>query len=90
MSEFGFQLETLRPDNPAYMPPEALDELPSYADKLDIFSFGVLLVQILIQMFPEPTNRFKIMNVPIRARCFQRGLLMYPFSNQCDVRTTSV
>ena len=51
---------TLCPGNLLYMPPEALDEAKSYTAKLDIFSFGVIIIQILTRQFPSPTNRFHI------------------------------
>ena len=51
---------TLCPGNLQYMPPEALDQPPSYTDKLDIFSFGVLLVQIMTRQFPDPGPRFQV------------------------------
>jgi serine/threonine protein kinase len=42
-----------------YMPPEALKEnQPHYTDKLDVFSFGVLLIQIMTREFPKPSERF--------------------------------
>ena len=49
---------TLCPGNLLYMPPEALDEAKSYTAKLDIFSFGVIVIQILTRQFPNPTDRF--------------------------------
>ena len=55
---------TLCPGNMQYMSPEALDEPPSYTDKLDVFSFGVLLVQIATRKFPDPGPRFKVISVP--------------------------
>ena len=51
------------PGNPAYMSPEALDEAKSYTAKLDIFSFGVLVIQILTRKFPNPSDRFRAMYV---------------------------
>ena len=51
---------TLCSGNQQYMPPEALDQPPSYTDKLDIFSFGVLLVQIMTRQFPDPGPRFQV------------------------------
>ena len=51
---------TLCPGNALYMSPEALDEPPTYTDKLDVFSFGVLLVQIMTRQFPNPDPRFKV------------------------------
>ena len=51
------------PGNMLYMSPEALNEVPSYTKKLDVFSLGVLVVQILTRLFPEPTARFKVVDV---------------------------
>ena len=50
---------TLCPGNVLYMSPEALDEAKSYTAKLDVFSFGVLIIQILTGQFPIPTDRFR-------------------------------
>ena len=55
---------TLCPGNVQYMSPEALEEPPSYTDKLDVFSFGVLLVQIMTRQFPNPGTRFQAISVP--------------------------
>ena len=55
---------TLCPGNVQYMSPEALEEPPSYTHKLDVFSFGVLLVQIMTRQFPNPGPRFKFIHVP--------------------------
>ena len=51
------------PGTIAYMSPEALGEPPMYTDKLDSFSLGVLSVQIMSQQFPDPGNRFQIMEI---------------------------
>ena len=51
---------TLCPGNLQYMSPEALEEPPSYTEKLDIFSLGVLLVQIITRQFPNPGPRFQV------------------------------
>ena len=50
---------TLCPGNLLYMSPEALDEAKSYTAKLDIFSFGVIVIQILTRQFPNPTDRHR-------------------------------
>ena len=47
------------PGTPVYMSPEALDEPPVYSEKLDCFSFGVLIVQVITREFPKPTDRFQ-------------------------------
>ena len=52
---------TLCPGNLLYMSPEALDEAKTYTAKLDIFSFGVIVIQILTRQFPDPTDRFRLM-----------------------------
>ena len=51
---------TLCPGNLLYMSPEALDEVKTYTAKLDVFSFGVIVIQILIRQFPNPTDRFRL------------------------------
>ena len=50
------------PGNMLYMSPEALDDGKSYTTKLDIFSFGVIVIQICTRQFPDPTGRFRIVN----------------------------
>ena len=54
---------TLCPGTTAYMSPEAQGEPPMYTDKLDSFSLGVLSVQIMTRLFPDPGNRFKIIEI---------------------------
>ena len=55
---------TTCPGTPAYMSPEALNEPPVYTEKLDCFSFGVLLIQIATKHFPAPIDRFRIKRIP--------------------------
>ena len=55
---------TLCPGNVLYMSPEALDEAKSYTAKLDVFSFGVIVIQILTRQFPNPKDRFRLVSVP--------------------------
>ncbi|CAI8024804.1 Ankyrin repeat domain-containing protein 50 [Geodia barretti] len=43
------------PGTLVYMPPEALRPQPRYSDKIDTFSIGVLLLQIVTRTFPAPT-----------------------------------
>ena len=46
---------TTVPGTVVYMPQEALGENPNYTEKLDCFSFGVLAIQIMTRIFPNPT-----------------------------------
>ena len=54
---------TLCPGTMAYMSPEALRDRPVYTDKLDSFSLGVLCVQIMTRQFPDPGDRFNIIQI---------------------------
>ena len=42
------------PGSLVYMPPEVLQMPPEYSAKLDIYSFGVLMIQIITTQFPNP------------------------------------
>ena len=53
---------TVCPGANVYMPPEAVQDNPVYTDKIDCFSFGVLVVQILTQQFPNPGDRHARVN----------------------------
>ena len=46
-------------DKLAYMPPEAVKEYPIYTERMDSFSFGVIIVQILTRRLPSPGDRLK-------------------------------
>ena len=48
---------TMCPGTDVYMPPEAVQDEPVYTEKIDCFSFGVIMVQISTQQFPKPGNR---------------------------------
>ena len=47
---------TMCPGTDVYMPPEAVQDKPVYTEKIDCFSFGVIIVQILTREFPKPGN----------------------------------
>ena len=46
--------QTKQPGAVVYMPPEALALKPRYDEKIDIFSFGVLMLEIATQREPNP------------------------------------
>ena len=48
---------TFCPGTEVYMSPEAMKKPPVYTEKLDCFSFGVLLIQVLTCLFPNPGPR---------------------------------
>ena len=54
---------TLCPGTIVYMSPEAVGEGPMCTDKVNSFSLGVLSVKIMSQQFPNPGNRFKIIEI---------------------------
>ena len=55
---FKKQQLTTAPGNAMVMPPEALVDKPVYDHKLDVFSYGCLIIHVLTGQFPEPTNQF--------------------------------
>ena len=50
---------TMCPGTDVYMPPEAVQDKPVYTEKIDCFSFGVIMIQILTQQFPKPGDRLQ-------------------------------
>ncbi|XP_064395629.1 uncharacterized protein LOC135342727 [Halichondria panicea] len=56
------------PGNPTYMPPECHVEPPTYTTKLDIFSFGHLIIHTVIGDFP------KVKNVPHSIRNYFKSI----------------
>ena len=52
------------PGTPAFMPPEALRAKSRYSDRLDTFSTGVLIIQIITHKFPAPTDAEIVMEDP--------------------------
>jgi hypothetical protein len=47
------------PGTDVYMPPEAVQDKPVYTEKIDCFSFGVIIVQIFTRQFPKPGDRLQ-------------------------------
>lgn len=52
---------TQAPGTAAYMAPETLAQNPSYNTKMDIFSFGVLALHLVSQVWPVPTEPVRVM-----------------------------
>ena len=50
---------TMCPGTDVYMPPEAVQDKPVCTEKIDCFSFGVIIVQILTRQFPKPGDRLE-------------------------------
>ena len=50
---------TTCPGTAVYMPPEALKDKPIYTEKIDCFSFGVIAVQVITRLFPNPGDQRK-------------------------------
>ena len=55
---------TVCPGTDVYMPPEAVDERAAYTEKIDCFSFGVIVLQMLTRLFPKPGERIETINDP--------------------------
>ena len=54
---------TMCPGTDVYMPPEAVQDQPVYTEKIDCFSFGVIVIQMLTRQFPKPDNRMQKVEV---------------------------
>ena len=50
--------QTKAPGTPCYMPPEALTAKPKYTTKIDIYSYGVLIIHTLCGRWPFPEDAF--------------------------------
>ena len=53
-------MKAFPPETAAYMPPEALAQSPTYHTKTDIFSFGVLCLHLVSQVWPIPTDSVQV------------------------------
>ena len=69
-SEKDYMKQTACPGTILYMPPESLASDSKYKatrdnfDKLDVFSFGVLILHVYTREWPEPTAAFDHNNKP--------------------------
>ena len=50
---------TTAPGNAIVMPPEAVTDKPVYNQKLDVFTYGCLIIHILTREFPVPTDAYE-------------------------------
>ena len=55
---FKLQQLTVAPGNAVVMPPEALKDNPSYDYKLDVFSYGCLILHVFTHQWPTPTDQY--------------------------------
>ena len=62
---------TTCPGTDVYMPPKAVKEKAMYTEKIDRFSFGVVVIQILTREFPAPQERFMSVNDSLYSRPIQ-------------------
>ena len=51
--------QTKAPGTPCYMPPEALTAKPKYTTKIDVYSYGVLIIHTLCGRWPLPGEAFR-------------------------------
>ena len=47
---------TKLPGTPDFMPPEALSVRPVYGPLLDVFSYGGVILNVITQLWPQPTD----------------------------------
>ncbi len=58
-ARLGLMTQTQTPGTPSYMPPEAMVARPKYTNKVDIFSYGVMMVHVLSGQWPIPGEAFR-------------------------------
>ncbi len=58
-AQMGQITQTQTPCTPCYMPPEAMVARPKYTNKVDIFSYGVMVVHILSGQWLIPGEAFR-------------------------------
>ena len=51
---------TRLPGTPDYMPPEALSVRPVYGPSLDVFSYGGVILNVITQLWPQPTDMVQL------------------------------
>lgn len=51
---------TKAPGTVDFMPPESFGEMPNYNTSLDVFSYGGIVLHVVNQEWPSPTNQVSI------------------------------
>ena len=69
-ANFQKQLQTKNPGSPVYASPES-DEPSLQSPKMDIYSFGVLLVEMCTCQFPVPERRAELIDTIVQPRLVQ-------------------
>ena len=70
--------QTHCPGTNGYMPPEALEDPPKYSTQLDVFSCGVLMVQLVTRLWPNPGPRTHVVQVNDPHFLLQQVLAVVP------------
>ena len=55
---FNFQELSVAPGNSVVMPPEALKDNPVYDHKLNVFSYGCLILHVFTHEWPKPSDQY--------------------------------
>ena len=76
---FKHQELSVAPGNSVVMPPEALKDNPVYDHKLDVFSYGCLILHVFTHEWPKPSDQY----LP-KTGFFQRG--NFTFVNEWERR----
>ena len=58
-AQMSLMTQTKAPGTPCYMPPEAFTAKPKYTSKIDIYSYGVLIIHTLCGRWPFPEDVFR-------------------------------
>ena len=49
-----------QPGTPVFMPPEALHDHSKYNSSIDVFSFGCVMIHLMVQEFPYPESTMRL------------------------------
>ena len=82
---FNCQELSIAPGNSVVMPPEALKDNPVYDHKLDVFSYGCLILHVFTHEWPKPSEKY----VP-STDFFQKGTFIHVNEWERRVRYTSI